>query len=94
MYGTVMIARLSVSVDEMRKRAAAWEAERGPSVGYIDQWVMAADDGQMVLAVRFESKEKYLALADDPAQNTWWEKEVMPLLANEPQWIDGEWITD
>lgn len=92
MYGTVMIARPAVSIDELRARENKWEAERARGVGYVDQWVMAADDGRVVMAVRFESKEKYLALADDPSQDEWWRNEMAPLLDGDPQWIDGEWI--
>jgi hypothetical protein len=92
MYGTVMIARPSVSIEELRARSEKWEANRSPSIGYVDQWVMAADDGRLVMAVRFESKEKYLALADDPSQDEWWSTEMAPLLAGDPEWIDGEWI--
>ena len=92
MYGTVMIAKPAVSLDEMKARSEKWEAERGQAVGYIDQWVMAADDGRIVMAVRFESKERYDALADDPKQDEWWRTEFAPLLDGEPEWIDGEWI--
>lgn len=93
MYGTVMIARPSVSIDELRRREQKWEAERSPGIGYVDQWVMAADDGRLVMAVRFESKERYLALADDPAQDEWWSTEMAPLLDGDPEWIDGEWLS-
>jgi hypothetical protein len=92
MYGTVMIAAIKGSVDDMRARTEKWEAERGGLVGHVDTHVMATEDGRILMAVRFESKEQYLALADDPKQSQWWENEVMPLLAGEPQWIDGEWI--
>ncbi len=92
MYGTVMVARISVSAQEVHRRAQQWELDRGTSVGFVDRWIMSADDGRLVMAVRFESKEKYLALADDSTQNEWWEREVMPLLVGEPEWIDGEWV--
>ena len=92
MYGTVMIARPAVSIDEMKRRSEKWETERGPQVGYIDQWVMAADDGRLVMAVRFATKAAYQALADDPSQDEWWRTEMMPLLQGDPEWIDGEWL--
>ena len=92
MYGTVMIAKVKGSVDELRARSQEWESHRGGMVGHVDTHVMATDDGRILLAVRFESKEKYLALADDPAQSEWWESQVMPLLDGDPEWIDGEWI--
>ncbi len=93
MYGTVMIARTTVSTDQLRESSRRWTTERGPSVGYVDQWVMTADDGRVVMAVRFESKEAYQKLADDPGQNEWWTTQVAPLLDGEPEWIDGEWQT-
>jgi hypothetical protein len=87
-----MIAKIKGSVDDMRVRSEKWEAERGGLVGHVDTHVMATEDGRILMAVRFESKAKYLALADDPKQSEWWENELMPLLDGEPQWIDGEWI--
>lgn len=91
MYGTVMIAKAKGTVDEIRASSERWARERGPSVGYVDEWVMTADDGRVVMAVRFESKEAYQALADDPAQSAWWTSEVAPLLDGDPEWIDGSW---
>jgi hypothetical protein len=41
--------------------------------------------------VTFETKEKYLALAEDPGQDDWWQSTMAPLLDGAPQWIDGEW---
>ncbi|MFZ0324992.1 MAG: hypothetical protein WAN48_12795 [Actinomycetes bacterium] len=93
MYGTVMIARTAVPVEQIRESARRWTKERGPSVGYVDEWVMTADDGRMVMAVRFESKEAYQKLADDPVQAEWWSTQVAPLLEGEPEWIDGTWET-
>jgi hypothetical protein len=91
MYGTVMIAKTKASAEEVQASAERWTKERGPSVGFVDEWLMTADDGRIVMAVRFDSKDAYLALADDPAQNEWWQTEVAPLLDGEPDWIDGHW---
>jgi len=91
MYGTVMIGRLNGDIDEMARRAQAWQTERGASAGYVDQWVMKADDGRFVVAVRFNSKAEYEKLSDDPAQDEWWRTQMMPLIDGEPEWIDGEW---
>jgi hypothetical protein len=92
MYGTVMIARLKVPVSDLEDRRKRWEAERGRMAGHVDTRVMAGDDGRVVMMARFESKEQYLALADDPRQSEWWENELMPILDGEPEWIDGEWL--
>ena len=91
MYGTVMIGKLKGSAEEMQARSEKWRAERGDSIGYIDQWVLKGDDGRFVVAVRFNSKDEYLKLADDPAQDEWWSTQMMPLIDGEPEWIDGEW---
>jgi len=91
MYGTVMIAKINGTVDEMQARAERWAKERGNAGGYVDQRVLIAGDGRIVLAVRFESKAQYEALADDPEQDKWWQTEMVPLLNGEPEWIDGEW---
>lgn len=88
-----MIAKTKTSVDSVMDAGRQWVKERGATVGYIDQWVMKADDGRMVMAVRFESKDAYLKLADDPAQDEWWTKVIAPNIEGEPQWIDGEWLT-
>lgn len=40
----------------------------------------------------FESKEKYVALANNPAQDEWSSNVMAPLLDGDPQWIDGSWL--
>jgi len=91
MYGTVMIASINGTVEEMEERAKRWAKERGEAAGYVDQRVLIAGDGRIVVAIRFESKAQYEALADDPKQDKWWQAEMVPLLNGEPEWIDGEW---
>jgi hypothetical protein len=95
MYGTVMIGRLAdgASADDLAKGADAWRAAR-PDVGFVDEWAMVTDDGRVVVAVRFESREAYEALADDPTQDEWWTTTLRPLLADDPEWIDGSWSYD
>jgi hypothetical protein len=92
MYGTVMIARLAdgVSADDVQKAGVDWRQSRQVA-GFVDDRVLQADDGRIVLAVRFESKDAYLKLADDPAQDEWWTNTMRPMLAADPEWIDGEW---
>jgi hypothetical protein len=91
-YGTVMIARLRPgSPDDALEAGRRWVAERAPVVrGFEDEWVMVGDDGTLVLAVRFASKEDYVALADDPAQDTWWQEHMAPIL-EDVRWVDGTW---
>ena len=70
-----------------------WRQAR-PSIGFVDEVALFSDDGRMVVAVRFESKEAYKALADDPSQNEWWTTVMTPMLDGEPEWIDGDWQYD
>ena len=91
-YGTIMIGKLKTPgtgqsvVDAIRK----WDERRVP--GYQGTDTLLGDDRTTVVScVTFESKELYLALAHDPAQDDWWRTVMAPLLDGDPQWIDGEW---
>lgn len=95
MYGTTLIGTLAsgVSADDIRAELQAWEKERSPA-GYQSSHVLVSDDGTTVVNVAvFSSKEAYAALADDPVQDQWWREHYAPLLAGEPRWIDGSWIS-
>lgn len=91
-YGTVMIAKLKTPgtgqllVDAGKK----WEERQVP--GFQGSWYLLSDDGEsFVLCGSFESKESYLALANDPAQDEWFQSVVAPMIAGEVQWTDGTW---
>jgi L-rhamnose mutarotase len=91
-YGTIMIGKLKKSgtgqalVDAAKK----WEERKVP--GFQGSYTLFGDDGATVVScVSFESKDKYLSLADDPAQDEWWRTTMAPMLDGDPQWIDGEW---
>jgi hypothetical protein len=54
--------------------------------------MLRADDGStVVMAVQFDAKEQYVALADAPEQDEWWRTVMAPMLDGEPTWIDGTW---
>jgi hypothetical protein len=91
-YGTVMVARVrSGTAEDVREAGRRWVAERAPVVrGFEDEWVLYGDDGTIVMAVRFASKEDYAALADDPAQDVFWQEHMAPIL-EDVRWIDGIW---
>lgn len=94
MYGTTLIAKLAEGAtgDDVRAGLKQWETERHVP-GYQSGHILVGDDGRSVVnVVVFESKEAYLALADDPAQDEWWRTRMAPLLDGDPQWIDGTWI--
>ncbi|MEV0271355.1 MAG: hypothetical protein HOV71_13965 [Hamadaea sp.] len=91
MYGTVMIGKLKVPYDEVVRAEKEWDDQRKVP-GYVRGDLLRADDGQtIVMAVQFESKEQYVALADDPQQDEWWRTVMAPMLDGEPTWIDGTW---
>jgi len=87
-YGTVMTAKLTVSFDEFEKAMS----DRPNPPGFVRGSVMRADDGVTVVgAFIFESKEAYIALADNPDQAQWYGEVVAPMLDGEAAWIDGYW---
>lgn len=95
MYGTTMIGTKAsgVTVDQIRDELKAWESQRKVK-GFVSSHVMVGDDDETIINVAvFDSKESYLALADDPEQDEWYQKHYAPLLAGEPKWIDGTWIS-
>ena len=91
-YGTVMVARVKPGAEaELREGGRRWTEERGPVVrGFEDEWVLFGDDGTVVMAVRFASKEAYAALADDPAQDAFYQEHLAPFV-EDIRWIDGTW---
>lgn len=91
-YGTIVIGKLKnpgtgqAVVDAGKK----WEERKVP--GFRADYTLFGDDGStVVVCAVFESKEKYLALADDLVQDEWWSTVMAPMLDDDPQWIDGEW---
>jgi len=91
-YGTIMIGKLKTpgSGHALVDAAKKWE-ERNVD-GFQGSYSLLSDDGLMVVScITFESKEKYLALADNPGQDEWWQSTMAPLLEGAPQWIDGQW---
>jgi hypothetical protein len=91
MYGTVMIGTLEGTIDEVRNATEKWQAERQVP-GFVSSEVLVGEDGRTVVnVVKFTDKAAYQALADDPAQDTWWSTTMRPLLAEDPQWYDGTW---
>ncbi|MFN8147495.1 MAG: hypothetical protein U0R76_08525 [Candidatus Nanopelagicales bacterium] len=93
MYGTVMVGRLKVPVEQVEAVVAAWEADKGARTeGYVDQSVLESDDGATVVAcIRFRDRDSYARLADDPEQDTWWSTSMAPLFEGDVSWVDGTW---
>jgi len=79
------------SAQKLVDAAKAWESREVD--GFQASYPLASDDGTTVVTcISFESKEKYLALANDPAQDEWWRTVMAPMLDGDPQWIDGSWL--
>jgi hypothetical protein len=91
-YGTVLVARVKPGAEEeLRDGGRRWVEERAPVVrGFEDEWVLFGDDGTVVMAVRFASKEAYEKLADDPAQDAFYQEHLGPYV-EDIRWIDGQW---
>lgn len=91
-YGTIMIGKLKISGSGPTLVEAAKKWEERKVDGFQGSYSLLSDDGVTVVScVTFESKEKYLALADNPGQDEWWRSSMAPHLDGDPQWIDGEW---
>ena len=91
-YGTIMIGKLKTpgTGQALVDAAKKWEERKVP--GFLGSYSLLADDGATVVAcVTFETKDSYLKLADSPEQDDWWRSVMAPMLAGDPQWIDGEW---
>jgi len=89
-----MIGKLAsgVSAEQIQAELKAWESARDVP-GYMSSHVLIADDGKTIVNVAvFDTKENYMALADDPAQDDWYQSKFAPMLDGDPQWIDGNWI--
>jgi hypothetical protein len=91
-YGTIMIGKLKTPGTGQALVDAAKKWEERKVDGFQGSYSLLSDDGSTIVScVTFESKEKYLALADNPDQDEWWQSVMAPLLDGNPQWIDGEW---
>ena len=90
-YGTIMVGRLAdgATVEDWMRGIEAWQERK--VAGFSGEYSFLADDGRLFSCVIFESKEQYQALADDPEQDRWWNEHARPLLAADPEWIDGTW---
>lgn len=90
-YGTVMVARLAASFEDVEASIRLWVDERHVA-GFLHEDVMLCDDGvTVVMSVLFSDEASYRALADDPDQAAWWDSVVRPMIDGEPQWFDGHW---
>ncbi len=90
MYGSVARLRLKPGA-EARMQELSKEFEEARVPGYVSELVFKLDSGsdEYMLAIVFESKEAYLANANDPAQQARY-AQYAELMAAAPEWNDGE----
>ena len=95
MYGTVGRIRIKAGsektvIDEMK----AWERERKPKVdGAVGALLYKSDDDpqNLTIAIVFRDQKTYMANADDPEQDKWFQR-IAKHFDGEPSWFDGEII--
>ena len=90
-YGTTMIGRLAKgTIEEFGEKLRQWEEERHVP-GFLGAQSLVAADGTVVNTAVFRDRLTYDRLADDPAQDEWYQRQIAPMLDGDPTWIDGEW---
>jgi quinol monooxygenase YgiN len=90
MYGT--IARFRAKPGSEADLIALSSDDSGPNAdGYAFHHVYRLDSGndEYMLVVGFRDRESYMANANSPEQNEFYEK-FRALLAADPEWHDGE----
>ena len=91
MYGTIARINPKAGLEQAVIQAMEeWERDRRPGVaGVVGGYVYRLDKGGLMMTAVFESKEAYVANAEDPAQDQWYRK-FRALLETDPEWNDGE----
>ncbi|MBX3070807.1 MAG: antibiotic biosynthesis monooxygenase [Thermomicrobiales bacterium] len=92
MYGTVARFTARPGSDAALQQLGR---EEGPSAssGYRFHHIYRLDSGkdEYILVAGFENKESYVANANSPEQNAFYER-FRALLVSDPEWMDGEII--
>jgi hypothetical protein len=94
MYGTIMHGRLAPGSSRDAFRAALAEGESVAVPGFVASHLLEPDRGgdDVWVVVFFTDRAAYTANADDPAQHDRYVA-FRSHLADDPQWIDGEWTS-
>ena len=93
MYGTIARLRIKPGMEEAAQAEMARQEARqipGGVASYVYQ--MDRDAREFFLVVMFESKEAYVANAQDPRQHEEY-LTLMGFLDAEPEWNDGEIVS-
>jgi len=90
MYGTVAKMKANPGSGSLLAEMAS-QMDKDPPPGMVGYLVyqMDADPNEYMMAVVFQDKQSYVANAESPEQHTRYEG-YRALLAEEPQWHDGE----
>ena len=92
MYGTIFRFQVKPGKDQELHRLVqedTAENARLRAAGMVASYVYKLDNGGYMGAAIFENKEKYVANANDPAQDRWYRR-FRELLEADPEWNDGE----
>jgi len=94
MYGTV--ARMKVKpgeLEQLQKTMQEWDAKGGSVEGAVATYIYQTDSdlNELIMAVLFKDKQTYMANADDPATDEWFQR-MRAHLEADPDWSDGEVI--
>ena len=94
MYGTIWRVRPKAGKEqEVIQMMQEWERERRPKTkGVVAALVYKLDNGGLMSAVAFESKDAYRANAEDPEQDAFYRR-WRDLLEEDPEWNDGEVVS-
>ncbi len=94
MYGTVARLRVKPGAEEaLMAQLRAYRALSVPGYQRSYMYQMDNDPAEWYMAVVFDSKEAYRANAESPEQDQRY-REMLALLEREPEWHDGEILTD
>jgi quinol monooxygenase YgiN len=92
MFGTV--ARMKLKPGSFEKMQQLMEGRPGQAKGYLftAAYRSQSDPDEIWLAVGFEDEASYRAMADDPETDKM-AKQYQELLAEPPQWHDGDIVS-
>jgi quinol monooxygenase YgiN len=94
MYGTVARIRVKAGqLEELKKALETWDDQNPVAVGAVATHVYQLDNdpNELIMAVLFKDRDSYMANADDPKTDEWFQK-MRAHLEADPEWNDGEVI--
>ena len=89
MYGTV--ARMKVKPGELEQLQKVLSSDQADGQIAVYAYQLDNDPNELIISVVFRDKKSYMANADDPKTDEWYQK-VRAHLDEDPEWNDGEII--